>query len=42
MSKKGFKKLMAQNRVVAIPTQKKKNDDGNEVQFYRIVKLHSY
>jgi hypothetical protein len=38
MSKKGFKKTVLKNRVVAIPTIRVKGEDGKEVQLYRIVK----
>lgn len=37
MSKKLFKKLMRDNKVVAIPTRKKKNADGKEIQLYDLV-----
>jgi hypothetical protein len=37
MSKKLFKKLMRDNKVIAIPTRKKKNSDGKEIQLYDIV-----
>ena len=37
MSKKGFKKLMQHNRVVAIPSRKRENKDGSMTQLYNIV-----
>lgn len=42
MSKKSFKRSTELNRVYAIPTSKRKNDDGTETQLYRIVDRPSY
>ena len=39
MSKKTFKKLMQKNKVIAIPTHKGTNDEGNEVQLYTVVPM---
>lgn len=39
MSKKLFKKLVREHRVIAIPTRKKKNADDKEVQLYDIVPM---
>ena len=39
MSKKTFKRIMAQNRVIAIPTRKRENADGSVTQLYRIEPL---
>lgn len=36
MSKKSFKKIMAQHRVVAVPSRKRENADGSVTQLYRI------
>lgn len=39
MSKKNFKKLMQKNKVIAIPTHKATNKEGNEVQLYTVVPM---
>jgi hypothetical protein len=36
MSSKSLKNATANNRVVALPSRKRKNEDGSETQLYNI------
>jgi hypothetical protein len=39
MSKKDLKKSTRFNRVVALPSKKRKNEDGTETQLYNIFRM---
>ena len=39
MSTKALKRAIVHNRVVALPSRKRKNEDGSETQLYNIYKL---
>ena len=39
MSKKDLAKFTKHNRVVALPSKKRKNEDGTETQLYNIFKM---
>lgn len=39
MSSKALKRVTKNNRVVALPSRKRKNEDGTETQLYNIYKM---